>query len=241
MDKNLLKYLAFVKTVDTGSFTKAADSLNYAQSSISKMIADLEKEWGISLLQRNKKGVCLTSSGKQILPYVRKIVSDFEEIQQKVNEINGIQSGTVRIGTFSSVAINWLPDVFARFQKDYPGIDYEMLLGDYEEVEKWIDEGRVDCGFLRLPAGGAFDVISLKKDEYKAVLPVDHPLAEKKLLDYEDLNDQSFCFWSTEEKRRYPNCWRRTIHIPISVLLHGKIMPSCQWWSGDWEWECFRI
>ena len=106
MDKNLLKYLAFVKTVDTGSFTKAADSLNYAQSSISKMIADLEKEWGISLLQRNKKGVCLTSSGKQILPYVRKIVSDFEEIQQKVNEINGIQSGTVRIGTFSSVAIN---------------------------------------------------------------------------------------------------------------------------------------
>ena len=150
MDKNLLKYLAFVKTVDTGSFTKAADSLNYAQSSISKMIADLEKGWGISLLQRNKKGVCLTSSGKQILPYVRKIVSDFEEIQQKVNEINGIQSGTVRIGTFSSVAINWLP------------------------------------------AGGAFDVISLKKDEYKAVLPVDHPLAEKKLLDYEDLNDQSF-------------------------------------------------
>ena len=139
-----------------------------------------------------KDGSCLTSSGKQILPYVRKIVSDFEEIQQKVNEINGIQSGTVRIGTFSSVAINWLPDVFARFQKDYPGIDYEMLLGDYEEVEKWIDEGRVDCGFLRLPAGGAFDVISLKKDEYKAVLPVDHPLAEKKLLDYEDLNDQSF-------------------------------------------------
>ena len=62
-------------------------------------------------MQRNKKGVCLTSSGKQILPYVRKIVSDFEEIQQKVNEINGIQSGTVRIGTFSSVAINWLPDV----------------------------------------------------------------------------------------------------------------------------------
>lgn len=192
MDKNLLKYLAFVKTVDTGSFTKAADSLNYAQSSVSKMIADLEKEWGISLLQRNKKGVCLTSSGEEILPYARKIVSDFEEIQQKVNEINGIQSGIVRIGTFSSVAINWLPDLFAKFQEDYPGIDYEMLLGDYDEVEKWIDEGRVDCGFLRLPAGGDLDVISLKKDEYKAVLPANHPLAKKELLDYEDLNDQPF-------------------------------------------------
>ena len=99
------------------------------------MIADLEKEWGISLLQRNKKGVCLTSSGKQLLPYARKILSDFEEMQQKVYAINDIQSGTVRIGTFSSVAINWLPNIFSKFQKDYPGIDYEMLLGDYDEVE----------------------------------------------------------------------------------------------------------
>lgn len=192
MDNNLLKYIAFVKTVDTGSFTKAADSLNYAQSSISKMIADLEKEWEISLLERNKKGVCLTSAGKEILPYARKIVSDFEEIQQKVDAINGIQTGIVRIGTFSSVAINWLPEVFAKFQEDYPGIDYEMLLGDYDEVEQWIDEGRVDCGFLSLPASGDFDAISLKQDEYKAVLPDDHPLAKKALLDYEDLNDQPF-------------------------------------------------
>lgn len=192
MDNNLLKYLAFVETVDKGSFTKAADSLNYAQSSISKMIADLEKEWGISLLQRNKKGVSLTSSGEQVLPYARKILSDFEEMQQKVDAIHGIQSGIVRIGTFSSVAINWLPDVFAKFQEDYPGIDYEMLLGDYDEVETWIGEGRVDCGFLRLPVNSDFDVITLRQDEYKAVLPVNHPLAEKEVLDYEDLNDQPF-------------------------------------------------
>ncbi len=192
MDNNIQKYLAFVETVDKGSFTKAADTLNYAQSTVSKMIADLEKEWGISLLERNKKGVCLTSSGEQILPYARRILRDFDEMQQKINAINGIQSGTVRIGTFSSVAINWLPDIFAKFQEDYPGINMEILLGDYEEVEKWIAEGRVDCGFLRLPAGGDFDVILLMKDEYKAVLPLNHPLAEKKVLDYSDLNDQPF-------------------------------------------------
>ena len=192
MDNNLLKYLAFVETVDKGSFTKAAESLDYAQSSISKMIADLEKEWGISLLQRNKKGVCLTSSGEQLLPYARKILKDFEEMQQKVHAMNGIQSGRVRIGTFSSVAINWLPNIFSKFQKDYPGIDYEMLLGDYDEVEKWIDEGRVDCGFLRLPSANNFDVISLKQDEYKAVLPPNHPLAQKEFLDYKDLDEQPF-------------------------------------------------
>lgn len=53
MDNPFLKYLAFAKTVETGSFTRAAGSLNYTQSSVSKMIADLEKEWGLTLLERS--------------------------------------------------------------------------------------------------------------------------------------------------------------------------------------------
>lgn len=192
MDNNLLKYLAFVKTVETGSFTKAAQNLNYAQSSISKMIADLEKEWGLTLLERSRNGICLTSAGEQILPLARTILNDFQALEGYVNQINGIQSGIVRIGTFSSVAINWLPDVFAELQKDYPGIDYEMLLGDYTEVEHWIEEGRVDCGFLRLPTVPGLDTISLKQDEYKVVLPLNHPLAQKEKIDIHDLEDQPF-------------------------------------------------
>lgn len=113
-------------------------------------------------------------------------------MQQQVHAINGIQSGTVRIGTFSSVAINWLPNIFSKFQEDYPKIDYEILLGDYDDIEKWINEGRVDCGFLRLPSCTNFDIISLKQDEYKAVLPMNHPLAQKDFLDYKDLNEQPF-------------------------------------------------
>ena len=192
MDNNLLKYLAFVKTVETGSFTKAAQNLNYAQSSISKMVADLEKEWGLTLLERSRNGICLTSAGEQILPLARTILNDFHALEGCIDQINGIQSGIVRIGTFSSVAINWLPDIFAELQKAYPGIDYEMLLGDYTEVEHWIEEGRVDCGFLRLPTAPGLDTISLKKDEYKVVLPLNHPLVQKEKIDIHDLENQPF-------------------------------------------------
>lgn len=192
MDNNLLKYIAFVETVELGSFTKAAQKLNYAQSSVSKMIADLEKEWGVILLERSRAGICLTSSGEQILPYVRNIINDYRKLDDFVNQMNGIETGMVRIGTFSSVAINWLPDIFAEFQKDYPGIEYELLLGDYDEVERWIAEGRVDCGFLRKPSDTSLDVIELKDDEYKVVLPVGHPLAKKKKIRIEQLNDQPF-------------------------------------------------
>ena len=66
MENPLLKYLAIVKTVETGNFTRAAQALSYAQSSISKMVADLEQEWGMTLLERSKSGVCLTSAGAAV-------------------------------------------------------------------------------------------------------------------------------------------------------------------------------
>ena len=192
MDNNLLKYMAFVKTVETGSFTKAAESLHYAQSSVSKMIADLEKEWNLVLLERDRNGVHLTTSGEQVLPFARMLIGDYRRLESRVNEINGIETGMIRIGTFSSVAIHWLPNIFAEFQKDFPGIEYEMLMGDYEEVERWIEEGRVDCGFLRLPTRPAFDTISLKKDEYLVVLPKGHPLCEQEKIAVHQLENQPF-------------------------------------------------
>ena len=118
MDMNLQKYLAFVKTAEYGSFTKAAEILNYSQSSVSRMINDLEKEWNITLLERGIGGVKLTSDGTKLLPYAKNLVADFEELQTKAEEINGLQSGLIRIGTFSSVATHWLPNIIKEFQKD---------------------------------------------------------------------------------------------------------------------------
>ena len=76
MDNPLFKYLALVKTAEKGSFTRAAQELDYAQSSISKMVADLEREWGMALLERSRSGVRLTSSGEQLLPFVHRVLND---------------------------------------------------------------------------------------------------------------------------------------------------------------------
>lgn len=192
MDNNIQKYIAFIKTVEMGSFTKAAAVLNYAQSSVSKMIQDLEKEWKMSLLERDRNGVHLTTMGEEVLPFVRLLVDDYRKLEAHVNELKGIRTGEIRIGTFSSVAINWLPDIFARFQKDYPEIEYEMLLGDYDEIEKWIEEGRVDLGFVSLPTKNTFDTISLLHDEYMVVLPKGHVLAKEEKINREMLEKEPF-------------------------------------------------
>ncbi|MBE7718504.1 LysR family transcriptional regulator [Lacrimispora indolis] len=190
MDMNIQKYMAFVKTVEYGSFTKTAELLNYSQSGISRMINDLEKEWQVSLLERGRAGVRLTSDGLMLLPFAQRVCSEYQKLQAQVDELNGLQSGLIRIGTFSSVATHWLPNIIKKFQKDYPNIDYELLLGDYTEIESWILEGRVDCGFLRLPTLSEFETTFLDQDKLLAVLPENHPMAHcerfpvKALCDY---------------------------------------------------------
>lgn len=192
MDMNIQKYMAFVKTVECGSFTKAAEMLSYSQSGISRMIIDLEKEWGISLLERGRSGVRLTSDGLKLLPFVKSVCSEYQKLQTQVEELNGLQSGLIRIGTFSSVATHWLPNIINEFQKDYPNIDYELLLGDYTEIESWILEGRVDCGFLRLPTLPEFETIFLQKDKLLVVLPENHPLVSLKYFPIKALCDYPF-------------------------------------------------
>lgn len=177
MDMNLQKYMAFVKTVECGSFTKAAEILNYSQSGISRMIHDLEQEWKVTLLERGRGGVSLTSDGMKLLPYAENVCREYEKLQVQVEELNGLKSGLIRIGTFSSVASQWLPNMIREFQKDYPNIDYELLLGDYSEIEEWILEGRVDCGFLRLPVHAELETIFLEQDRLMVVLPEGHRLA----------------------------------------------------------------
>ena len=192
MDMNILKYMAFIKTVEYGSFTKAGELLNYSQSGISRMINDLEKEWNITLLERNRSGVKLTSDGSRLLPYAQSLCDEYQKLQMQVDDLHGVQSGIIRIGTFSTVATHWLPNIIKAFQKDYPGIDYELLLGDYTEIEEWIAEGRVDCGFLRLPTNPDFEIIYLEQDKLLAILPENHPLTKYDKVPIADLCNEPF-------------------------------------------------
>lgn len=192
MDYNIQKYIAFVQTAESGSFTKAAAQLSYAQSSVSKMVQDLEREWKLPLLERTHSGVRLTSSGRELLPYAQALIADHRRLLSHVGELNGLQTGSIRIATFASVAIHWLPELFAKFQRDYPGIEYEMLLGDYDEIEAWLRSGRVDIGFLSLPAPSGLDAVFLQNDAYLVVFPEGHPFAQETAIDIHALEGQPF-------------------------------------------------
>lgn len=211
---SIQNYKSFLKAVETGSFTKAAEVLDYSQSGISRMISDLEQEWNVTLLERGKSGIRLTSDGLEILPYIQKICYDYERLQMKVDEINGIQSGLIRIGTFSSVATHWLPNIIREFQKDYPNIEYELLLGDYTEIEEWIQTGRVDCGFLRLPTKTDLETIFLEDDKLMAIIPENHSLKDCEKFPVKALCDEPFMLLEKGDKAEISEIFERNNLTP---------------------------
>ncbi|MEC1722818.1 LysR family transcriptional regulator [Schinkia azotoformans] len=186
------KYKVFKKVVELGSLTKAAEALGFTQSGVSHLINSLEDDVGFLLLSRNRSGVKLTENGEMILKTVSEILKWHEHLEQQVAAIHGIELGTIHIGTFTSVSVNWLPGIIKDFQHDYPNISVNFIEGDYREIEDWIADGKIDCGFLSLPTRDTFDVLPLAKDQMLVLLPIDHPLSTKSILSLADIMEEPF-------------------------------------------------
>ena len=128
--------------------------------------------------------------------------------------MKGLKSGLIRIGSFSSAAAHWLPNIIREFQKDYPDIEYELLLGDYDEIEQWIREGKVDCGFLRLPAKGEMETIFLEQDRLLVVLPEGHPLAELEKIPVSAITEEPFLLLKNGENADALEIFGRSMSAP---------------------------
>ena len=141
------------------------------------MISSLESELGFALLRRGRAGAATTADGERVLPAIRGILASRERLEQTASAIRGLDRGTVRIGTFTSVGVHWLPGIIADFQADYPGVELKLMSGDYHDVEQWLSDGSADIGFVSLPTKLAGETAALAADRLLAVVPASHPLA----------------------------------------------------------------
>ncbi len=186
------KYEVFLKIYETGSFSKAAESLSYTQSAISQMMAGLERELGVKLFARMKKGVILTDGGNRLLPYIREMVNQKRKLCQAAFDINNKFEGKLRIGTFSSVTALWMPQVIRFFKEKYPKVEIQILDGNYNEIRDWILHGQIDCGFLSNIVAENLDFSPLCKDPLYAVIPEKHPLSAKDTITLDELLQYPF-------------------------------------------------
>ena len=186
------KYEAFLKAAELGSLTRAAAELGVTQSAVSHMIGALEEELGFSLLKRGRGGARATAEGERVLPAIRGMLNSREQLEQTAAAIRGLDCGTVRIGTFTSVAVHWLPGMIKRFQSEYPKVELKLMNGDYHDVEQWLSEGSVDLGFIALPTRLKGRITALLEDRLLAVVPVDHRLASLPRFPIKEVENEPF-------------------------------------------------
>ena len=169
-----------MEVVSCGSFSKAAEAMNFTQSGVSHAVQSLEEELGVTLLSRNRGGVVLTADGRALLPQIEELCAAHHALMQSAASLKGMDAGLVKVATFSSVSAQWLPRILKSFGKLYPNIEFEVVTGDfYDQIEGWIVSGAVDCGFLRLPPVKRLQTYALHRDELQVIVPCDHPYADR--------------------------------------------------------------
>ena len=148
---SIKQYEAFVKTAELGSLTRAAEALDSTQSRISHVLSAMEEEYGFCLMKRGRGGVSLTEAGALLLPKMEAVLRQNREVEALIADIRNADTGTVRLGAFTSVAVHWLPGMIQAFQALHPQVELKMFNGDYYDVAQWLRDGTVDLAFVTLP------------------------------------------------------------------------------------------
>ncbi len=170
---NLPQYQAFLKVVETGSFTKAAEELGYTQSGITHQIQMLEKSLELSLLKRDRSGISLTAEGEVLLPYIRNLRIDEAALQQRARELVQGNSGLIRFAALPEVTKCWLPGMISQFFHKHPQVQFQLFSGTEKECISLVQRGSADLCIASLPAETGMKTLFLKRDFLLAVLPAE--------------------------------------------------------------------
>ena len=182
----------FSLVAELHGFTAAANRLGISQSAVSHALKSLELELGVELLRRHQSRVELSDIGQQLLLRARAMLGLANTLRQEAADARGMKRGTLRIGSFGPTSsIKLLPLILQQFRAAHPGIEVHIDEGPDRQVLQWLEERRIDIGFVVLPQE-RFDTISLTEDQMVALLPAGHPLEVHDSLSLRDLCDFPF-------------------------------------------------
>ena len=213
---------AFIESVERGSFRAAADALGYTPSAVSQLVAALEKDLGLTLLIRSKKGVTMTSEGAKLAPIVRSYLAREKEMYELASEMQGVSIGNLTIAAYPSVATTWLPEIVRTFQRDYPDVQFSIMEGIRAEIFKHLDDHVADMGFMAYAEPMDYEWTPLAQEEIIAVVPEDHPLANARAYPIKDCEEDDFIMTS----------WGKDIEIQ-NIFRKYKVTPNVKYTTYD--------
>jgi molybdate transport repressor ModE-like protein len=179
-----------------GSFSAAAEALNFTQSAVSQHVAALERETGTQLVERRRGGVRLTDAGRVLVSHADAILARIECAEDELAALAGLRGGRLRLITFQSGGATLAPRAVASFHERHPHVELSMQEAEPDEAAPKLRSGEADLALVYdhhatpelLPPD--LELTHLLDDRYEAILPSGHALARRRRLSLADLSEE---------------------------------------------------
>src|SRR5271170_6519980 len=169
----------FLEVARHASFSRAAEKRFRTQPAISSQIRAVEDEVGAKLFDRSGGKVCLTAAGKSFQKYSQDTVDARKAMLNSLAEMEHVPRGAITVGANEGTCLHILPEVFADFKKQYPGVSVNIKRADYAKILESVVDNSVDFGVVSLPVSDArLTVVLIHRDELVIIAPPHHPLAK---------------------------------------------------------------
>jgi len=188
MEIRQLEY--FVAVAEEANFTRAAKRVHISQSGISAQIQQLERDVGATLIDRSARRATLTSAGAAALEHARVVLASVDAVRQAVDEVTGLIRGRLVVGMVTGCTITPLFDALAAFRLAYPGVELALIEDNSDRLTELVRTGATDLALIGTagapPAG--LDALPIVSERLVAVVPVGHPLAERRRATLADVS-----------------------------------------------------
>ena len=210
MELRQLRY--FVEVAEREHVSEAAEHLHIAQSAISRQIARLEEELGVMLFEKAGRNIQLTPVGKIFLIHARTAIKAIEYAKYQIEEFLDPEHGTIKIGFPTSLSTYFLPTIISAFKNEQPNIAFHLKQGSYSFLMESVKNREIGLAFLGpVPTKDPeIDGHILFTENVSALLPITHPLADKKSLRLSDLRQDPF------------------VLFPKGYVLHTLAIDACK-------------
>src|SRR5208283_834394 len=188
---------------ETESFTKAAQVNNVTQSAVSQQISSLERQFNSLLIERSKKKFRLTREGQVLYAYSKQIIQTYDSLQNRLQEIKDIISGTIRVATIYSIGLHDLPPYLKKFLKTYPTVNVHVEYRRANQVYEDVMGNVVDLGLVAYPArDNKVEICPLRKEPLVLICHPQHPFTRQKSIKLKALDGQNIISFEPDTPTR---------------------------------------
>ncbi|WP_134767236.1 LysR family transcriptional regulator [Nocardioides sp. 1609] len=188
-----LQYLAAV--TQHGSLRRASERLHLSQPALSEAISKLERELGVTLLDRRRSGARISRDGRELLQHMVEVLEAVDRLKVAAGD-RSARSRQVRLGTVNAATTTMLVPAIARLQADHPETNLELLTLQQPEIDQGLLEGSLDLGLVNVLGGDdpPVDLVGtdLVHGRPVVVLPAAHPLAARSHITVDELREERF-------------------------------------------------